>query len=632
MLPFLAIAGAAAWFQPAIAGSDLYWHLAAGRDIWESGVVPDVDKFSYTFAGEVWMNHEWAWDALYWAIYRIRPQAVAWFNLAVVVAIFSAVFRTARQLSGSAVAAGAALWIAAACSHWYLDIRPHLFTLLFLQFLILTFERRWAPWSWPVLVVVWANVHGGFVFGFGAIGLWVVVRSVEASLREQRFVLLGKEWAWVALCLPAMLANPWGYEILAYPLSYLPLPGSEVSAYSSLVEWRATGLGLETLRFGGVAAWLASFQGGFWIAVVASVPGTILGLRKKPRALYLVALAGVTLVMALSARRFMPLFAVSAAPLIAIGFAAAIRWLRERGPALDNTGVRVLGAAVGCALVVFLWRDVRVHPGLLERWTQADMYPQAATRALSTLGPVRLFNYYGWGGYALLHAPEAKVFIDGRANTLYDDEIYTGYLRALTEPADGVRALLAKYPADVALVRAQGPLIDGLRAQVPPWRVVHRDSHAALLVAPTWEGGTQPLAEISAVVALEPQVLLQRARMRAVRGDVAGALRQSRQLVEENPLMLNAWAYHAQFTNQLEGPDAMREVIEEAVRVAPRREFQLRSVEGLLLADAGMKREALDAYRRGMRLDPFGKPEEEIARLEALEREFFGAESRPVVQ
>jgi hypothetical protein len=31
-----------------------------------------------------------------------------------------------------------------------------------------------APWLWPPLVALWANVHGGFVFGIGTIGLLVV--------------------------------------------------------------------------------------------------------------------------------------------------------------------------------------------------------------------------------------------------------------------------------------------------------------------------------------------------------------------------------------------------------------------------------------------------------------------------
>ena len=58
-LAFLvALAGAAAWFQPGVAGSDLWWHLASGRDMWTNLSVHYTDPYSYTFEGRTWMNHE----------------------------------------------------------------------------------------------------------------------------------------------------------------------------------------------------------------------------------------------------------------------------------------------------------------------------------------------------------------------------------------------------------------------------------------------------------------------------------------------------------------------------------------------------------------------------------------------
>ena len=84
-----ALLGAAAWFQPSVAGSDLWWHLAAGREIWEQHAVPTTDHFSYTFAGQPWMHHEWLWGTGYWLVYRLAPDAVAWANLSLLFAIFA---------------------------------------------------------------------------------------------------------------------------------------------------------------------------------------------------------------------------------------------------------------------------------------------------------------------------------------------------------------------------------------------------------------------------------------------------------------------------------------------------------------------------------------------------------------
>lgn len=126
----IAVGGALAWSQPWVVGSDLWWHLAAGREIWNRSGIPSTDSFSFTFAGREWLNHEWLWDAVFWRLYELHPETIAWFNLGIIGVIFALMFAVALRESQSALAAGAALWIAAAAMHWYIDIRPHLVTLL----------------------------------------------------------------------------------------------------------------------------------------------------------------------------------------------------------------------------------------------------------------------------------------------------------------------------------------------------------------------------------------------------------------------------------------------------------------------------------------------------------------------
>src|SRR6185503_11623775 len=114
------------------------------------------------------------------------------------------------------------LWTGAACAHWFLDIRPHLTTLLYLQIFLLVRERPWAPWTWPALVLVWVNTHGGFVFGLGAIGLHVLWTTLQGKRGEATPRAVRNAWIGLGLALLAMLANPWGYRILEYPLAYVP--------------------------------------------------------------------------------------------------------------------------------------------------------------------------------------------------------------------------------------------------------------------------------------------------------------------------------------------------------------------------------------------------------------------------
>ena len=39
----------------------------------------------------------------------------------------------------------------------------------------------------------------------------------------------------------------------------------------------------------------------------------------------------------------------------------------------------------------------------------------------------KVLNDYRWGGWLALHAPESRVFIDGRANTVYNETEYRDY-------------------------------------------------------------------------------------------------------------------------------------------------------------------------------------------------------------
>ncbi|MCP5067274.1 MAG: hypothetical protein GY946_11970, partial [bacterium] len=409
LAPIAALLGASAWFQPAVAGSDLWWHLAAGRDIWANMAIPTADFYSWTFAGQEWMHHEWLWDVLYWAVYRVHPEAVAWFNLAVVFTVYSLAYLVALKSSGSRFAAGAALWMVAASAHWFLDIRAHLTTLLFVGIFLATRDRAWAHWIWPPLMVLWCNLHGGFVFGFGTIGLHVLVLTLRQSYEARALVIPWPLWISVALTGLAFLANPWGYRILEYPIAYL----DSDSPFRGLVEWVPP-----MWHFS-----LKGFEGRFWLVAATAVIGAVLSLiglyrgaqsSDEPSRLppfprtdpYLLCLAFVGLQMASTSRRFIPLFGVVGIPLVA----ATLRWLRDvavrLSPTLGHPAAGMATTIVALLIGAGLWSNVRVHPSLLTRWTESNLYPDAGLRYMEALAPgEKLLSYYNWGGYIMLHAP-----------------------------------------------------------------------------------------------------------------------------------------------------------------------------------------------------------------------------------
>ncbi len=629
---FAAILGASSWFQPAVAGSDLWWHLASGRDILERGGVPRADHFSWTAAGDEWMNHEWLWDIVYWSAYSFHPELVAWLNLALLVAIFSLAFAVARRVSGSAFAAGAAIWLAASSAFWFLDIRPHLTTLLLTGIFLLTRDHPRAHWFWPPAMVIWCNTHGGFAFGYGMIGLHVLVKTLRLCADARRLVIPWPLWFSVAGCTLAFLVNPWGYRILEYPLAYL----DSDSPFRLLVEWRPPEFELS----------LRLFEGRFWLIGLFAIIGTLLGLLGSVRGLsdglrekglpafpktdpYLICLAAVCFQMAVTSRRFIPLFGIVAAPLVASG----IRWGRDVasvGLPVLRTQAAGLTAIIAAVLVgSLLWTDVRIHPRLLHRWTEGNLYPEASLRYLQALNPgKRLLNYYNWGGYIMLHAPEFKVFIDGRANTLYGEKIYNDY-QAMLNSAPGLAARMSQYPADAAILPGGiGRLARKMTEPPLSWKIVYMDQLAVILLPPNSPRLREPLPDAELVVGDHPDFLLARGALAMSQSDLQGGIHLVRQALKKDPLLVRAWSRLVRILASQGQIEQIRQEIETAIDLQPRRRFHLRSTEAVAYELAGKPDLALSALREGVPAGPFANRAASLARIAALERTIAGGDTR----
>lgn len=592
----LAVLGALTWvFRIDVAGSDLWWHLAAGRDIWERGQVPTTDPFSHTFAGADWMNHEWLWDVIYWGAYRVDPQLVAWLNLGVIALLLGLLFRLGRRESGSALASGAAVWLFAAASHWFLDIRPHLVTLVLVSVVLLTRRASWAPWLWPPLMAFWVNVHAGFVFGLGTIGLFVLVDTLQRSRAAGRVDLPRAGWLGVAGCLAAWLVNPWGWHIVEYPLAYL----AGETPYRTLVEWHTTPFSVD----------LAYFATRFWLAAAVAAVGAWRIARRDP---YLVALALVAFAMGVTSRRFIPLFLVCAIPLIAHGFCTMRDAWTARRPRWRNARAVRIATGAATAATLLLWIDAHPRPDLLTRWTAQREYPDAALTYLQATGAERILNHYAWGGYLMLHAPGLRTYIDGRANTLYSDAFYTKYRRLASGHS---LALLEDHPVDAALLQ-HGPLSRALRRSPRPWRVLYDDATAIVLVPPDSRLAT-PDADV--LLAAHPQRTLSLAWYARSRGDLDEAVALARASLEADPLLLPAYGALAVFLAQQGALDEVAATIARGIASMPRYRERLRGMEGRAYEDVGAYEQALAAYRDAATSGPFLSRESTATRIAALE-------------
>lgn len=163
----------AAWllshFQ--VIDQDVFWHLAAGRRIIETGRLLTVNTFSSLFPGHPWFNPEWGFQVLLagtwnlggWAGVSILKGALA---AGTAVALF-AVLMSAR--SDVVVALGITV-AAMAGMRPRMTERPQLLSVFLFTLVALAVERyrrgerRWI-WGVPVIILLWGNTHGEVTIG-----------------------------------------------------------------------------------------------------------------------------------------------------------------------------------------------------------------------------------------------------------------------------------------------------------------------------------------------------------------------------------------------------------------------------------------------------------------------------------
>jgi tetratricopeptide (TPR) repeat protein len=329
--------------------------------------------------------------------------------------------------------------------------------------------------------------------------------------------------------------------------------------------------------------------------------------------------------MALTSRRFIPLFALTSLPLVArlcaTSTAALASRLPERARLQAETALPVL--ALGLAL--WLCHDVRVLPRPLERWTESSLYPKAGLRYLQALeaGP-RVLNFYNWGGYIMLHAPEYKVLIDGRANTLYSEKLYNDYV-AMIGSADGLSARLALYAPDVALlpVGANSPVNALLRPELG-WHLIYSDEVSAVLLPPSSPRLRRPLPSPDEVLADEPQWLLARASALTASGSPAAARQLAERALAIDSLVARAYGELADSYAAERDLRGIAAAIARGIAVEPRFSVSLYQFEANAYETAGQLQLALGALELAVPRGPFSRPEAAQRNLEQMRARLAG--------
>ena len=230
--------------------TDTWWHLRAGQWIIEHHQPLRVDEFSYTRAGAPWEYPGWLVEVPMYLIYHVfGPGGLNLWTAALVTLAYVFVWST---LEGGTFLRAFVIVLAATASGVYWAARPYLVTFLCAAVFLWILESyrwqkprypKWLIWLMPLLMVLWANSHGGFIIGFI---LWGVYWISEAGSKAwdtwvgQKTPFMLRNWStplfWSGiLMLISVCVNPYGPVMLLYPIRTV-----EIGALRNYIqEWQS---------------------------------------------------------------------------------------------------------------------------------------------------------------------------------------------------------------------------------------------------------------------------------------------------------------------------------------------------------------------------------------------------------
>lgn len=403
------------------ADPDTLWHIASGELILESRSIPLHDPWSFTPGDYIWYDISWLWDAITALMNRyFGPESL--FALAIILQA-----ATLAVMCGGLLARGGlhhdpikiAIFICGFCLWEFTTPRPHLvsFLMLAIYHRVMTTSRnkedtRQLYVLLPLLMVIWVNMHGGFL----AVGLLYAAHLAEAWFKKDR--------AWFrrlfisgVLCFLALFINPFGWHIFEATLRSLD---TVIAEY--VFEWQPFTYGTLIGSTFLVAAFL-----------MISNPMN----PKIPLADKLVAF--VPLFLSLGTIRHFPVTAVLIAPYLA----GNLNSMMVLKPLKDFSApvYRRSAALVTLAIVVAMSLPPTVHLLWGEKFAaeqQSDDYSDTIAFLRKNYPGAKFLNHYETGGGLIFYGRgNPKIFVDGRAGTVYPEELMADYLKVIRNEEGG---------------------------------------------------------------------------------------------------------------------------------------------------------------------------------------------------
>lgn len=465
-------------FSTNLADYDLWARLAVGSIFFQTGNVLKHDIFSYLPTKDLWIDHEWGSGVVFyffvkyfgeWGIFALK----AFIIFSIFILIFKIIkLQTNKDTPGIFYFIFLGFSLLPGIANL---LRSQMFTYLFFTLWIYILEKMRREenrliWILPVTMLLWVNMHGGFLAGIGL----VIIYAIGELLNRKNYL---KFFGILALIIPVTLINPYGFKLWNYIIEASLMPRIYIP------EWAPISLSGPVHMMAGLKIHIHT---GFMIfALLTILAGIRLYVQKEKPDWTRIILFILLFYLGMRHQRHTEFFVLAVPALCYHPYADLTGPLQKfiKDNLSDKLNKIWTTLRYGFGYIVLIVIFIYILPQLSNRILVDPLrYPVGSLEFIRQNNiSGNLATTFNWGSYAFWKLyPQCKVLVDGRYEEVYPDDVYNLAMQFSENKGDW-QAILKEYKADV-LVLSKGNYSPADVLNFTDWKLVYQDMSSVLLL------------------------------------------------------------------------------------------------------------------------------------------------------
>jgi len=405
------------------ADADLWARLAVGSLFFQTGHVLTQDIFAYTPTKTLWIDHEWGSGVIFYTfIHCFGDFGLFILKFTLIFTIFLLVNKIIQLNCKKSVNIDISMLVLLAFAIFpsvVATVRSQLFTYTFFVLWICILEKikrddNRLLWIFPATMLIWVNLHGGFVTGLGLI----IIYTIGEALNRKNILKYLKIFA---ITLPVTLINPYGINFWKYILEAISMQRPHI------FEWQHFTLQGPFISLFGISVHM--FLGFEIIAVLTIILAIKLIITKSDIDWTKILLIIITLYLGLKHQRHLVLFVLTAFSLL---YSYYINIFKSIGNFIqckhsENMIIKLIKIKNISIISILMLLIMSQNIFSTKIYAVPSFYPVGAIEFIKQNNlSGNLFVPYRWGSYAMWKLyPQCLVSVDGRYEEVYPDSVFS---------------------------------------------------------------------------------------------------------------------------------------------------------------------------------------------------------------